>query len=310
MLSYVGKPLTHDLATLRGASLSDALSGTKAEQQEATALLNLALSATQKEILFWLTHQPLLTVHQLAALHAPGGRDIRGVQQQLNGLSALHLLVPFAWYGARPWYERERYLLVESALRYSALREGRPATAYLLAQDKKQQYKMAAFAIQQGTGGLFWQMEHTHGLYTCIARLVEAAQRENIRIITWKNAREAIRSYPDPFTQTTMQIRPDAEVIYQMKGQAFPHCILVEYDRATTKERDRTAKYQTYADYLEYTRLSLPPILVITQHEQAATLIRTCIEGIGSHLPVVIILEEQVQRSGLLSMLALLGRSE
>jgi hypothetical protein len=42
LLSYVGKPLTHDLATLRGTSLSDALSGTKAEQQEATALLNLA----------------------------------------------------------------------------------------------------------------------------------------------------------------------------------------------------------------------------------------------------------------------------
>ena len=114
LASYVGKPLMHEIATLRGASLADALSGTKTEQQEATALLNLALSATQKDLLFWLTHHQLLTVHHLATLHYPGARDIRGVQRQMADLSALDLLVPFSWNGLRPWHERERYVLVQA----------------------------------------------------------------------------------------------------------------------------------------------------------------------------------------------------
>jgi hypothetical protein len=308
--SYVGKPLTGEMATTNVAEVLDALSGTKAEQQEATALLNLALSAMQKDLLFWLTHHQLLTMHHLATLHHPGGRDIRGAQKQMGGLASLHLLVPFSWYGTRPWHERERYLCAEPALRYVALREGRQPTFYLLPEEEKKRYKEKAFTIQQGTGGLFWQMEHTHGIYSCMTRLVEAAQRENIRIITWKNAREAIRSYPDPLTQVTMQVRPDAELIYQIEGQAFPHSILVEYDRATTGNREYEAKYQTYVDYQGATHLALPPILVITQNEQAASLIRTCIDHIGSRLPVIIVLEDQVQRQGLLTMLTLLDCHE
>jgi hypothetical protein len=307
--SYVGKPLVNEIASIRGTVLTDALSGTKVEQQEATALLNLALSATQKELIFWLTHQPLLTAHHLATLHYPDGRGIRGVQKQMRGLSALHLLLFFSWNGSRPWHERERYLLTESALRYSALREGRQVTYYLLSEDEKKRYKEKAFTIQQGTGGLFWQMQHTHGLYTCMAYLIEAAHREHIRVMSWKNAREAIRTYSDPFTHVTMQIRPDAELVYQLEGQGFPSCILVEYDRATTTEREYQAKYQTYADYLEYTRRSLPPILVITQHEQAAAQIRACVDSINAWLPVVIILEEHIQRRGLLAMLTQLDHS-
>ena len=308
--SYVGKPLTHEITALRRAPLANALSGTKTEQQEATALLNLALSATQKELIFWLTHQQLLTIHHLATLHYPDGRDIRGVQKQMRGLSALNLLLPFSWYGSRHWHERERYLLTEPALRYSALREGLSVTSYLLPDEQKNRYMASAFTIQQGTGGLFRQMDHTHGVYTCMTRLVEAAHRENIRVITWKNAREAIRTYSDPFTHVTMQVRPDAELIYQVKGQMFSHSVLVEYDRATTKEEDCKAKYQTYADYLEYTRLFLPPILVITQHEHAAAQIRACVDSINARLPVVIILEEHVQRQGLLLMLSLLNSHE
>ncbi len=304
--SYVGTSLLHERATLRGASLAGALRGIKTEQQEATALLNLVLSATQKDLLFWLTHHPLLTLHQLATLHYPGGRDVRSVQKQMAGLSTLGLLVPFQWNGRRPWHERERYVLSESALRYAALREGRQATYYLLPQEDTQEDRAAALSIQRGTSGLFAQMEHTHGLYDCIARLVEGAHRENVRLITWQSARESMRWYRDPFNHELMQIRPDAEVIYLVEGQAMPHCFLVEYDRATTSKREVEAKYQSYADYQHYTRLTLPPILVMTQNEQATTLIRTCIDNVGDNLSVIIVLEEQFQRQGLLTILTLL----
>jgi hypothetical protein len=308
--SYVGKPLTLAITTLRGTTLVDAFCGTRAEQQEATALLNLALSATQKDLLFWLTHQPLLTAHQLATLHYPGGRDIRGVQKQVGGLSALNLLIPFSWNVLRSWQERERYVLSESALRYVALREGRTATSYLLAEEDKKKQAILALALQKGPAGLFAQMEHTHGLYDCIAHLRKAAHRDQVQLIAWKSEREAIRHYRDPFTNAPMQIRPDAEIIYQIDAQTFPHTLLVEYDRATTKRREYEAKYQSYADYQEYTRQILPPILVITQHERAASLIRTCVNRVGSNLSVIIILEDQVQSQDMFAMLALLDRSQ
>jgi Replication-relaxation len=308
--SYVGRPLTNEIAPLHRADVLDALSGTKTEQQEATALLNLTLSALQKELLFWLTHHQLLTAHHLTALHYPGGRDRRGVQKQMGNLSALHLLVSFAWYGTRPWYERERYVLTEPALRYVALREGRPPTYYLLQEEYKKEYGAPALSLQRGTSGLFAQMEHTHGLYESMTRLLKEAPHEKVRLLTWKSAREAIRWYRDPFTSTLMQIRPDAELIYLVKDQTIPHSVLVEYDRATTGVREYEAKYQSYTDYREATHLALPPILVVTQNEQAAALIRTCINTVGSHLPVVIVLEDQIQRQGLLTMLTLLDNPQ
>jgi hypothetical protein len=308
--SYVGKPLTNEIAAANVAAVLDALSGTKAEQQEATALLNLALSAMQKDLLFWLTHHQLLTMHHLASLHYPGGQDIRGVQKQMGGLASLHLLVPFTWYGTRPWRERERYVCAEPALRYIALREGRPPTYYLLPEEDKKKYKVLALSIQQGTAGLFAQMEHTHGLYESLTRLLSGAHHEKVRLLTWRSAREAIRKYHDPSTDTPIQVRPDAELIYLAEDQTIPQSVLVEYDRATTGTREYEAKYQLYADYLDVTRLALPPILVITQHEKAASLIRTSIDHVGLHLPVVIVLEEQIQRQGLLSMLTRLNCHE
>jgi hypothetical protein len=308
--SYVGKPLTNEIVTFHKAELLDALSGTKAEQQEATALLNLELSAMQKDLLFWLTHHQLLTLHHLTVLHHPGGQERRGVQKQMGNLSSLHLLVPFTWYGTRPWHERERYLLAEPALRYVALREGRPPTYYLLPQEYKKEHAVAALSLQRGTSGLFAQMEHTHGLYESMTRLLEGTLRENVRMITWKSAREALRWYRDPFTNTLMQIRPDAELIYLSKDQTLPHSVLVEYDRATTGVREYEAKYQSYTDYLDTTHLALPPILVVTQNEQAATVIRTCIDNVSPNLPVIIVLEDQIQQQGLLTMLTLFDRPQ
>ena len=221
----------------------------------------------------------------------------------MTGLWALNFLIPFVWYGSRPWYERERYVLAEPALRYSALREGRQATYYLLPEEYTKRNKLSALSIQRGTSGLFAQMDHTHGLYDCMTRLLEAAHHEKVRLVTWKSARESIRWYRDPFTNSFMQIRPDAEVIYLTEGRAFPQSILVEYDRATTSKREYEAKYQSYVDYQDYACLRLPPILVVTQDERTAALIRTCIDAVGVHLSVVIVLEDQIQRPGLLTVL-------
>lgn len=132
-----------------------------------------------------------------------------------------------------------------------------------------------------------------------------------MQIITWKSAHESVRKYHHPFDMDLFpQIRPDAEVIYQVEGQAIPHTILVEYDRATCSKSDDEAKYQGYVDYQNYTRLMLPPILVITQHEQSAKQIRTSVDLVGGNLSVIIVLEDQLPHQGLLTMLAVLDRPQ
>lgn len=227
----------------------------------------------------------------------------------MTGLSQFALLVPFAWHGPRLWQERERYILAEAALRYQAIREGRQATYYLLPEKYRKKDRSPTLSIQRGASGLFAQMEHTHGLYDCMTRLVVGGHREKVRLITWKSARESIRWYRDPFTSALMQIRPDGEVIYLVNGQTIPHTILVEYDRATSTKREYEAKYLSYADYQEYTHLMLPPILVITQDDRTRALIHSCIDTVGPNLSVIIVLEQQVQRQGLLSLLTLLDSS-
>jgi hypothetical protein len=298
----VGKPLSQEITTLRSGPLADALHGTQTEQQEATVLLNLTLSTSQKDLLFWLAHQPLLTIHQLAALHYPGSRGIRSTQKQMSSLSDLDLLHQCVWTKSRLWHERERYGLPELALRYIALREGRPADVYVLPQEQQKGHELP-FSIQRGFLGLFRQMEHTHGVYQCMVRLLEKTQHERVRIITWKSAYESIRWYRDPITSTPMQIRPDAEVIYLASGKSMPQSVLFEYDRATTSRREYEAKFKSYADYQNYTHHLLPPILVITQDDRTARLIRMCIDTVAMNLLVVIVSEEQTQQQGLLGLL-------
>lgn len=306
-LPRVVGPLLRDLSARLPATLLAALHGTLAEQREATATMNLRLSRMQKELLWWLAHHPLLTAQQIARLHAPRRQATRGIQQQISTLLHWQLLVLVRWTQGQSWHERERYVLAEAALRYIALREGQRATWYLRSPKEhlpKSVQTLPALAIQQGTAGLFVQMQHTHGLYECMTHLLVTAQQEQIQLVTWKNASEAVRSYLDPLTHHAMQIRPDAELLYRLPGQDIACCVLIEYDRASTVRRDYEAKYQSYADYQAFTHLTLPPILTITQHAQAAARLRTCLARMTPRLSVCLLLEEQVQQVGWLTLLA------
>jgi hypothetical protein len=289
--TYVGPRLDREAQALHKRSLADALIlGTRAEQRAGCALLSLVLSGRQKEILTWLAHHPLLTLQDLAAILVKTSGDIRVVQRHLSTLDRLALLVPFQWWKADLWQERERYLLSEAALRYTALREGLPAASYLLpAKYKKND---GPLSIQSGSAGLFAQMGHTSGLYRAVSTLVKRAHGEQARVVLWKNAREAIRWYRHPFGQDLMQVRPDAELLYLLPGADTLHSVLLEYDRATTFAREYEGKFSAYADYQEYARAPLPPIAVITQSEQSARLIRSVLSDLAVPLQVVIVLEE------------------
>ncbi len=292
--NYVGNPLAEDAAKLHKAQLADALIGTKREQYEAGALLSLILSGGQKEILTWLSHHPLLTIHDLAALLVPTSGDIRVVQRQMSTLDLLGLLVPFKWWKAEVWQNRERYLLSEAALRYIALRDGLPSTSYLLPAHYKK--NDGPLSVQRGAAGLFAQMFHTDGLYRAVSQLMKLAHGEQVRVITWKSAREAIRWYRHPFGQDLMQIRPDAELLYLLPNSNIPQSVLLEYDRATTFTREYEGKFSAYADYQEHARIFLPPIAVITPSAQSARFISSVLSDLTLPLQVVIVLEADLKK--------------
>jgi hypothetical protein len=115
--SFVGKPLLQRAGSWHGLALTDALRGTRAEQREAVVSLTLHLSTIQKEVLCWLAHHPLLTLHQLSTLLVPRPLHARSLQNHLAELMRLNLVQTLIWHEGTSWGERERYVLAEPALR-------------------------------------------------------------------------------------------------------------------------------------------------------------------------------------------------
>jgi hypothetical protein len=175
-----------------------------------------------------------------------------------------------------------------------ALREGCPVTCFLLPREPDA--RRGPLTIQRGVAGLFAQMAHTHGLYTSICRLSTILRCQQIELLTWKSAREALRWYHHPFSGALMQIRPDAELLLRVAGEELPGSVLIEYDRATSAAREYEAKLQCYADYQRETQRALPPLLMITRDERTAARICACIARVAGELRVIVVLEEALEQ--------------
>jgi hypothetical protein len=80
--------------------------------------------------------------------------------------------------------------------------------------------------------------------------------------------------------------------------------VLIEYDRGTTFYREYAAKFEAYSHYQRYTRMTLPPILMVIQRIATAKTIRTAIHEVGADdVPVVLVLEADLLQHGLLKSL-------
>ena len=159
---------------------------------------------------------------------------------------------------------------------------------------------------QRGAVLLERQMEHTNALYQCVRRIIEVGTRGGAyRIVCWKSARESVRCYYDPEERDWMNVRPDAELLYVPNGGTRMSSVLVEYDRGTTSYREYAAKFEAYSHYQRCTRTMLPPILVVIQRVSTAETIREAIREVrADDVPVVLVLESDLLRHGLLKTLA------
>ncbi len=308
LLRAVGDPLQETAARLDADLIETLLSGTRKDRSSISAagLLTLVLSPLQKTILFWMARHPLLDLPTLQALLRAGSSEptVSLTQRALAQLFKLRLVETVRWSKGRTRQEQQRYLLSTTALRYVAIRRGEPFSAYLMLP----KYKKRDDAIwrQWATPGLFAQMHHTNGLYTCISAMLSGTTNgEGPLILDWKSAHEAAREYHEPFhpEKGRQKIRPDAELVIAASPQNEGMTIFLEYDRATTDASQYARKFQAYLDYQLATGFPLPPIVVITPHHKAINTMSQVLSNLGGPSQVIMVLEQDVLMEGLSAIL-------
>ncbi|WP_376797138.1 replication-relaxation family protein [Thermogemmatispora sp.] len=263
---------------------SDGLAPPGAGSLTATARLNLALTAQRKRMLLLLARFPLLSSAQLAQLLEPG-QARRRLQRSLLVLSAANLVTSLRW-PAAPSREQERWLLTEVAVAYLVTRGELPRGWVALPPAE------------------LTQMQHTHGLYACLATLLGASTHESMIVASWLwSTRESARRWFDPGRQEWVQLRPDATWIVWLRGHPAPVRLLIEYDRATTRRRELQAKWETYAAAGQQAGGWSPPVLIITTQPQAAARIRTCWQISGAPQPMLPLLQVELDQPDGLSQL-------
>jgi hypothetical protein len=296
------------------AMLSEELYGSKVARLRIAALLNLAITRQQKAILAHLVRHPHLSLPDLLALLHPECQDVRLIQRQLDPLLIeLKLARKEVWEEGVGWQERERYQLSETGLRFLAMRHGLTPAYYLMPEKKVRETKKRVSPRdssvnweQRGAILLGRQMAHTNALYRCVRGIIEVGMRSGAyRVICWKSARESVLCYYDPDERDWMNVRPDAELLFVRTNGTRISSVLVEYDRGTTFYREYAAKFETYSHYQRYTRTTLPPILVVIQRASTAETIREAIcEVKAGSVPVVLALEADLLKHGILKPLA------
>lgn len=282
------------------AEVLEMLSGEKDERLSIAAQLSLALSSFQKDILTYLTRHPYLTTADLSVLLSPALPNARALTRQIAPL--IHLrFVRIARWRELGWENEERYQIREPGLRFVALRHGLSPAYYLHPYTPPGEERVVW--LHKWAQMLSNKKEHTHGLYQCVRRIYQIAnQKQTYQVAFWKGETDAYRECLDQISpETKVKVMPDAELLLCLhKDQFTPQPLLIEYDRATTTEGDYERKFRGYADYQLFTRTTLPPTLVITQHQNAERKIQNAINNVKAHdVRHIILLESQILQDGL-----------
>jgi DNA-binding transcriptional ArsR family regulator len=268
------------------------------------ALLTLRLTAHEKGVVSLLGRFPLLSIPDLSMLLTPEASEARSTEISINSLLHLGLVETREWPNGRKRAEKVRYILTETAIRYLIERNNIPPVYYLTQQQPQDGPSATTEEItwvQRSLAGLETQMDHTIGVYRCMVGVHRHAyDNQTPSILWWKSARESARWYRDQEENRSSVLRPDGEVCYQTPESETYTTLLIEYDRATTRTRDYTEKFTSYQSYYLATGFLPPPILLITQNRKTAEKIRGIVNNIEKRLNVIIVLEEDLLRDGIM----------
>ena len=256
---------------------------------ERLAALGLSTSTTQKELLEWVGHHPLLSAADLAVL---SGLREAGTERLLAGLVRPGL-VEFA---VRPVggdsSPATRYFLTEAGLRLLAARDGVPHRRYgrhgVLAVGDS-----ATDGEGQRLAGLLRHFEHTVGVNSFVVGL--AAEAANLqakgqdhRLVQWLSAAEAQEWFR--WNGRWWHVWPDARFLYRAKG--FDLDVFLEWDRATMRQRDYLQKFRAYGSFFasrQAGHLARCRLLVVTTTPAAEHRIAEVIQSAAGTAPALLV---------------------
>lgn len=229
---------------------------------EHRAVLAITLSATQKRLLIWVAHHPLLRSIDLATY--VGLREV-AVTALLDTLVRWSLVRTEVLHGhvneAEP-----RYVLTRHGADFLAARDGVPLFCYVcegpiavdgLALPADNTSRNSA---NQGTVRLLdlrRRPMHTTGVQTFAVALAQEAARErargrDTRVLVWLNAVEGQAWFRHE--GAVEHIWPDARFRYLRDGVVSD--ILLEWDRGLVRRREYAREFANYAAYFERAELT------------------------------------------------------
>ena len=229
---------------------------------ERLAALALVTNPTEKRILEWLGHHPLLSADDLAVILRLAGQ----LPQRLLGNLARYGLVEST---GKPLEDEaeppRRYYLAELGLKLLAARDGVPPRRYA-------RHGIVATSIPEKKKGggrlgtLLRQLDHTVGVNRFFVRLIRDYAQGGPRLVRWLSASEAAQRFT--YGEVTHWLRPDGagDVHFQGRVRRF----YLEWDRGTVKWPDMIEKFRVYASYLGRLRRDgcdearLPTVLIVT----------------------------------------------
>ncbi|MGE0540950.1 MAG: replication-relaxation family protein [Dehalococcoidia bacterium] len=266
----------------------------RATRAERWAALAIGLSATQKTLLEWVAHHPLLPATHLASHLALSTPSVTGF---LEELARSDLVTIDRTELPRSPNER-RYVLSADGAAFLAARDGVPVGVYL------REGVMAADDVEVGArratrpgagagtpvrlGHLRRHLEHTIGVQRFALALTQEAARQRAfgwdhRLLAWLNDAEGQVWFRDG--GRTHHIWPDGRFWYRANGVVYD--LLLEWDRGLVRHRDYARKFAAYAAYLtaQQTSQGGQLRLVVATTEAAASRVRAVVAAASQHCP-------------------------
>jgi len=229
----------------------------RAPRAERWAALAIELSATQKTLLEWVGHHPLLPATHLATHLGLSTGSVAGLLNEMahRGLVAIERTGPS--HNA----EEPRHVLTAEASAFLAAHDGVPVGLYLregvIAADSAQDGARPGVRLGKGTAGsvrlshLRRHLEHTIGVQRFALTLAREAERQRAlgrdhRLLAWLNDAEGQAWFRHD--GRTHHIWPDARFRYRADDVVYD--LLLEWDRGLVRRRDYARKFAAYAAYL------------------------------------------------------------
>ena len=207
------------------------------KEQEVIALLGPRLTPCQWNILRLLLAHPLLSDEELAAFLGIQRRTVRCSLYELHQLGCLE---PIPTEAGKRWHLCGCGLRLMAAANHLHIRN----VAVMSGDGRGTE---TSETMQRGEAWLLQRIQHTAGIYSFFANLIQAARPEPGQALCWwETGPVCERRYR--LNEQWYNLKPDALAEYRVGQQRTRFWL--EWDRGTMNVRDLAIKFTSYAQYI------------------------------------------------------------